>query len=108
MTDLLVRVEAYMKTNAHFVGLLHHPFGFNLMLAFLASLFTFLNYFVWLRITDEGSVPEMRLWSILLIKSDLTMVYLNLSRILFLNIIPSKWENQNHIQFVMNGSDGMF
>ena len=24
-----------------------------------------LNYFVWPRITDEGSVPEMRIWSIL-------------------------------------------
>ena len=24
-----------------------------------------------IRITDEGSVPEMRIWSILLIKSDL-------------------------------------
>ena len=25
----------------------------------------FKDYFVWLRITDEGSVPEMRIWSIL-------------------------------------------
>ena len=25
---------------------------------FVTSLFNFLNYFVWLRITDEGSVPE--------------------------------------------------
>ena len=33
--------------------------------------FQFLNYFVWLRITDEGSVPQMRIWSILLMKSDL-------------------------------------
>ena len=39
--------------------------------SFVTSLFTFLNYFVWLRITDEGSVPEIRIWSILLIKSDL-------------------------------------
>ena len=47
------------------------PFGFNLVFwHFLASLFNFLNYFVWLRITDEGSVPEMRIWSILSIKSD--------------------------------------
>ena len=38
---------------------------------FVTSLFNFLNYFVWLRITDEGSVPEMRIWSILLMKSDL-------------------------------------
>ena len=38
--------------------------------AFMTSLFNFLNYFAWLRITDEGSVPEMRIWSILLMKSD--------------------------------------
>ena len=29
------------------------------------------NYFVWLRITHEGSVPEMSIWSIFLINSDL-------------------------------------
>ena len=33
--------------------------------------FQLLNYFVWLRIADDRSVPEMRKWSILLIKSDL-------------------------------------
>ena len=38
---------------------------------FWTSILNFLNYFVCLRITDEGSVPEMRIWSILLIKSDL-------------------------------------
>ena len=37
---------------------------------FVTSLFNFLNYFVWLRITDEGSVTEMRIWSIVLMKSD--------------------------------------
>ena len=31
----------------------------------------FVNYFIWLRITDEGLVPELRIWSILFIKSDL-------------------------------------
>ena len=31
----------------------------------------FLDNFVWLKITDEGSVPEMRYWSVLLIKFDL-------------------------------------
>ena len=35
-----------------------------------ASLFNFWNYFVWLRITDGGSVPEMDMWSIFGIKSD--------------------------------------
>ena len=41
------------------------------------------NYFVWLRITDEGSLLEMRIWSILLIKSDLKWC-IHLSRSLFL------------------------
>ena len=36
---------------------------------FSASLL--LSYCLWLRITDEGSVPKIRIWSILLIKSDL-------------------------------------
>ena len=40
------------------------------------SLFNVLNYIVCLRITEEGSVPEMRIWSILLIKSDLNGVYI--------------------------------
>ena len=38
---------------------------------FVTSLFNFFNDFVWLRITDEGSVPEMGIWPILLMKSDL-------------------------------------
>ena len=37
--------------------------------------FECLQYFVLLRITNEGSVPEMRIWFILLIKSDFRMVY---------------------------------
>ena len=40
---------------------------------FWAWHFNFLNPFVFLRITDEGSVPEMRIPSILLIKSDLKL-----------------------------------
>ena len=36
---------------------------------FVTSLFNFLNYFVWLRITDEGSVPEMCICSMLFMKS---------------------------------------
>ena len=40
-------------------------------------------YFVWLRITDEGSVLEMRIWSILLIQSDLKWC-IHLGRSLFL------------------------
>ena len=38
---------------------------------FGASIVNFWKYYVWLSITDEGSVPEMRIWSILLIKYDL-------------------------------------
>ena len=59
------------------------PFGFSLIWHFLGITFQLLNYFVWLRITDEGSVPEMRIWSILLIKSDLKWC-IHLSRSLFL------------------------
>ena len=47
------------------------PFGSTLFWHFWTSLFNFLYYFVWLSITDEGSVSEMRIWSILFIKSDL-------------------------------------
>ena len=46
------------------------------------SLFNFLNYIVWQRITEEGSVPEMRIWSIVLIISDLKWC-IHLSRSLF-------------------------
>ena len=59
------------------------PFGFSLIWHILGITFQLLNYFVWLRITDEGSVPEMRIWSILLIKSDLKWC-IHLSRSLFL------------------------
>ena len=62
------------------------PFGFSLFLALLGhqfSIINFVNYFIWLKITDEGSVPEMRIWSILLIKSDLKWC-IHLSRSLFL------------------------
>ena len=53
------------------------------------SLFNVLNYFVWLRIADEGLVPEMRIWSILLIKSDLKWC-IHLSRSLFFYISTTK------------------
>ena len=46
---------------------------------FVISLFNFLNYYVWLIITDEGSVLEMRIWSILLMKSGIKWsIHLNL------------------------------
>ena len=43
------------------------PFGSVCFGTFVISLFNFSNYFVWLRITDYGSVPEMRIWSILVV-----------------------------------------
>ena len=46
-------------------------FGFSFFWALFGNTFQLLlNYFVWLRITDEGLVPEMRIWSILLITSE--------------------------------------
>ena len=51
--------------------------------------FQLLNYFVWLRITDEGSVPELRIWSILLIKSDLKWCIHLSSLFLYFNYLVS-------------------
>ena len=63
------------------------PFGVSLFMHFRYHISTFLNYFVWLRITDEGSLPEMRIWSILLIKSDLKWcIHLIRSLCIFPNI----------------------
>ena len=58
-------------------------FGWNLFRHFGVSLFNFRNYFLWRRITDEGSVPEISIWSILLINSDLKWC-IHLSRSLLL------------------------
>ena len=43
----------------------------QLVLALSEHDFQLLNYFVWPRITDEGSLSEMRICPILLIESDL-------------------------------------
>ena len=58
------------------MGLLNHPFWLWFDLAHLGHHFKLLNYFVWLRITDEGLVPEMRIWSILLINPIKNGVYI--------------------------------
>ena len=47
-------------------------------------------YYLWLRITEEGSVPEMRIWSISLIQSDLKWC-MHLSRSLFFNKCNTNW-----------------
>ena len=68
------------------------PFCFSLFRHFWVSLFNVLNYFDWLRITDEGSLPEMRIWFILLIKSDLKWC-IHLSRSLCLYFTEVKINN---------------
>ena len=60
------------------------PFGFSLFWHFLVITFQLFILHVWLRITDEGSVLEMRIWSILLIYSDLKWC-IHLSTSLYLN-----------------------
>ena len=57
--------------NCSFVGLLHNLFWFQLVFALLGHLFSTLETTFWLRITDKGSVPEMLMWTILLISFDL-------------------------------------
>ena len=53
---------------------------------FMISHFQLLKLLVKIRITDEGSVPEMRILSILLIKSDFKWcIHLNRSLFLYLN-----------------------
>ena len=52
------------------------PFGLSLLRNFWGITFKLFYYFVWLRITDEDSVPEMRIWSILLIESLFLYLYL--------------------------------
>ena len=59
------------------------PFGFTLFRHFRANIFYFWNHYVLRRITDEGSLPVMRIWSIMLIKSELKWC-IHLSRSIFL------------------------
>ena len=62
------------------MGLSHHPFLASSSLGtFGESILNLFNHFVWIRITDKGSVPEMRILSILSIKSNFKMMYPNAS-----------------------------
>ena len=60
------------------------PFGFSLFRHIWDIIFQPFSYFLGLRITDEGSIPEMRIWSILKTKSDLKWC-IHLSRSLYSN-----------------------
>ena len=76
-----------IHSNCNFVGFLHHPFCLYLVLAPLGIHFQFFKLLslAKARITDEGSVPEMHIWSISFIKSDLKWC-IHLSRSLFFNL----------------------
>ena len=84
LTSIVSRVfRIKINRNCNFVGLLHHPFWLQRIWALSDHCLQHLNYFVWSRINDEGSLPEMRIWSIFFIKSDLKWC-IHLSRSLFL------------------------
>ena len=59
------------------------PFGLSLLVLLGHHFSIFLIFLIWQRITEEGSVPEMRKLSILLIKSDLKWCIHLRSRSLF-------------------------
>ena len=92
------------------MGLLHHPFWLQLVFRhFLGINFqTFANYFVWLRITDKGTVPEMRIWSILLIKSDLKWcIFVFIDRILFWNMTKMDFLTFNTYKWKGTSGEGL-
>ena len=76
--------------NSYFVGLLQHPFWLQLYLALFGHHIATFKLLCWFRITDEGPVPEMRIWSILLIKSDLKWCIPLSSKSLF-TFVLSRW-----------------
>ena len=57
--------STFQITNEWFWSGTYFDSGFCITLTLLGRRFQILSYFVWPRITDEGSVPEMRIWSIL-------------------------------------------
>ena len=60
----IFRVQIYW--NCNFWGLFTIGFGLSLFLHFCDISFQLFSYFVWQRINGGGSVLEMRIWSILL------------------------------------------
>ena len=71
------------------MGLLHHSFWLKLVSALFGIIFQLLQLLS-LAKDDEGSIPEMRMWSILLIKSDLKWcIHLDRSLYLYFNFLVS-------------------
>ena len=91
------RIKIYWNYN--FVGYYTIPFGFSLFWHFQVDIFNFWNLFVWRRISGEGSLSEMRIWSIFLVNSDLKWC-IHLSRSLFLNI-----SKQHDLIYILNYLD---
>ena len=84
----LSRAEKACRVGSSCFCHLHHnktiPFGFSLFWHFRAIMFNFWNYFVWRRITDEGSLPKLGIWCILFIKFDLKWyIHLTVNHLLF-------------------------
>ena len=81
-------------------------FRFRVKHFVIVFFFSIINFFVWRRITDEGSVPEIRWWSILLIKSELKWcIYLSISLFLFFNSALRTtwiWKDMNSINSFKN------
>ena len=66
------------------------PFGFSLFWHVWNISFQLLIILFWLRITVKGSVPEMQIWSILIIKSDWKWcINLRISLFLYFNYFVS-------------------
>ena len=70
------------------------PFGFSLCWHFRVNIFYIYYHFVWRGIADEGSLPEMRIWTIVLIKPELNWcIHLSRSLFLYLNIDSQKYHD---------------
>ena len=76
------------------------PFGFSLLWHILDITFQLLNYFVWLRIADDGSMPEMSISYILLIKSSLERYILKQKSLAIITEIHIEI-NTNLIRFLL-------
>ena len=56
----VVVFSKYTYTKMYVEFIKSRCFGFSFFRHFWDIIFNLFNYFLWLRITDEGSIPEMR------------------------------------------------